>query len=129
MITRIVALAIFTTVIGVRPASAYLEIDWADGSATYVADGFVWLCIFTVIVAVAAFIGALSPSEASRGDVADATDSAEYFDSEAARFRAMSRKLDAETDLAENLIKARRTREELGEIEQLFGNKKTKRNR
>jgi len=46
--------------------------------------------------------------------------SAEQYDGEAARFRAMSRKLDAETELADSLIKAKRTRAELDDIEELF---------
>jgi Domain of unknown function (DUF4189) len=50
------------------------------------------------------------------------TRSAEDYDREAGRFRAMSRKLDAETELAESVIKAKRTRAELEDIEQMFGN-------
>ncbi len=53
-------------------------------------------------------------------DFASATRAAGRYDSEAARFRAMSRKLDAESDLAESLIKAKRTRAELDDIEKMF---------
>jgi hypothetical protein len=46
--------------------------------------------------------------------------SAERYDSEAARFQAMSRKLDAETELAESVIKAKRTQAELDDIQEMF---------
>ena len=45
---------------------------------------------------------------------------AELYDREAERFRAMSRKLVAEAELADSLIKAKRTRAELDDIEGLF---------
>jgi hypothetical protein len=45
--------------------------------------------------------------------------SADDCDNEAARFRAMSRKLDAETELAECFIKAKRTQAELSDNEEL----------
>lgn len=45
---------------------------------------------------------------------------AERYDNEAARFRAMGRKLDAEAELAESLIKAKRKQAELDDIEDMF---------
>jgi Domain of unknown function (DUF4189) len=47
-------------------------------------------------------------------------ESAQHYDSEAGRFRAMARRLDAETDLAESFINAKRRRAELDDIEEMF---------
>jgi hypothetical protein len=127
MIIRLSALAVLTTILGVRPAAAYFVINWPDGSATYLSEDFV---LFVIVIAIG-FVALVvwSFEDGGNAQVPDASESTEFYDSEAARFRALGRKLDAETDLAESVIKAKRTRAELDEIEEMFQDGKPKRRR
>ena len=108
------------------PTGGSLWIEYPDGSYTYVSNMLILVCIVFVICAVAAL--AIS-SSSTKGTELSATETAEYYDEEAARYRAMSRKLDAETDLAESVIKAKRTRAELDDIEEMFRDGKRRRRR
>jgi hypothetical protein len=110
-----------------QPAAA-LYIDHDDGTYTYVPNGFILFCVL-VFIAVVVVGMAVSASLKSGDDDANAADLARQFDDEAAQYRAMSRKLDAETDLAESWIKAKRTRAELDDIEAMFKNGKSRRRR
>ena len=62
-------------------------------------------------------------------DELNAPESPEYYDDQASRARALKRKLDAETALAESYINAKRTRAELDEIEAILEHDKAKRRR
>jgi hypothetical protein len=73
---------------------------------------------FVAVICVAAALRKQSFRKES--DFFGSTETAERYDGEAARFRAMSRKLDAETELADSVIKAKRTRAELDDIEEMF---------
>ncbi len=126
MVTRILAFAAVIPMMAVKPAAA-VWITYQDGTQSYIPNGAVFLFVlltlcFGIILAMVNSGGSVSST-----DDANESGSAEFYDSEAARFRAMSRKLDAETDLAENLIKAKRTRAELEEIAEMFRDGKTKR--
>jgi hypothetical protein len=110
----------------VRPAAAAFWVEWPNGYDTFVSDDAIF---WGVIIVVAFIVGAAVVSDSSRKAQLAAMDSTEYYEDEAARYRAMSRKLDAETDLAESLIKAKRTRAELDDVEQMFRNTKSSRRR
>jgi hypothetical protein len=119
--------SVFLLVVTTGPASA-LWIEWPNGSYTYVPNELI------ILAAIVALGGGLAAAFSSSSSVAsftvhdpDGLDSAEHYDSEAARFRALSRKLDAETDLAESVIKAKRTRAELHDVEELFRDRKSRR--
>jgi Domain of unknown function (DUF4189) len=73
---------------------------------------------FVVVIGVAAALR--KQSFRMESDFFGSRENAEHYDNEAARFRAMSRKLDAETELADSFIKAKRTRAELDDIEEMF---------
>lgn len=73
---------------------------------------------FVAVIGIAAALR--KQSFRMEADFSGSRETAERYDNEAARFRAMSRKLDAETELADSFIKAKRTRTELDEIEEMF---------
>jgi hypothetical protein len=112
-----------------QSAFADFWIEWPNGSATYVTDDeFFFALLFGVAVVIVGGIAASSSSSstASSSELS-ATELAQQYDDEAAQYRAMSRKLDAETDLAESVIKAKRTRAELDDIEDMFKDGKRRR--
>ena len=111
----------------VSPAAA-LEIDFNDGSYLYIPNGFILFCVLVFVAVVVVGVGISSSSKSTQDDV-NAADLARQYDDEAAQYRAMSRKLDAETDLAESWIKAKRTRAELDDIEAIFKDGKSRRRR
>lgn len=82
-----------------------------------------WQLVLLLVIGLIALIGVAVVLRKQKFDLASgySARSAEHYDSEAARFRAMSRKLDAETELAENVIKAKRRQAELEDIEEMFG--------
>jgi hypothetical protein len=124
---RLLMLSGISLVTMVSPAAA-LEIDFNDGSYLYIPNGVILFCVFIFVAVVAVGVG-MSSSSKSPADDAGAADLARQYDDEAAQCRAMSRKLDAETDLAESLIKAKRTRAELDDIEAIFKDGKSRRRR
>jgi hypothetical protein len=111
----------------VSPAVA-LEIDYNDGSYVYIPNGVI---LFLVLVFIASVVigGVISSPSNAKEDNTTEAERARQYDDAAAHYRAMSRKLDAETDLAESLIKAKRTRAELDDIEAVFKDGKTQRRR
>jgi len=126
---RLFAAAASILAVTVRPASAFW-IEWPNGSYTYVDGGVCFWAAVAAVVLVGVFVAAGSSANGSAAAYdADPAGSAEQYDDEAARLRAMSRKLDAETDLAESLIKAKRTRAELDDIEAMFRAGKLRRRR
>ncbi len=86
------------------------QIDWQ--LVLLLAVGFV------AVIGIAA--GLRKQSFLAESDFSGSTQTAERYDNEAARFRAMSRKLDAETELVDSFIKAKRTRAKLDDIEEMF---------
>jgi hypothetical protein len=111
----------------VRPAAAFW-IRVGDGYL-FIPDGLLLLGLGAFgVFTLAAMCGAFSSSSSSDGELST-TESADYYDNEASRLRAISRKLEAETDLAESVIKAKRTRAELEDIEEIFRDGKSRRRR
>ena len=113
------------------PAHADFWIDWPNGRSTYLTDGalFFWLFVGIVTLIVCAAASPSSKGESTSSSTLSATGLAQQYDDEASQYRAMSRKLDAETDLAESVIKAKRTRAELDDIEEFFRDDKRRRRR
>lgn len=122
-----VAALILATTAG--PASA-LWMEWPNGAYTYVPNELIILgaIVGLGVVLAAAFSSSSSTSSFTVHDPGG-FDSAEHYDQEAERVRALSRKLDAETDLAESYIKAKRTRAELDDVEEMFREDKRRRRR
>lgn len=122
---RVITLSGVLTAALAQPAAA-LWIEHADGTFTDIPDGIVFCVLVVVVVAgIASFASTSSTSSAD--EEVNAAELARQYDDEAAQYRAMSRKLDAETDLAESLIKAKRTRAELDDIESIFKDHKSRR--
>jgi flagellar biosynthesis/type III secretory pathway M-ring protein FliF/YscJ len=109
----------------VRPAAA-LWIDRQDGSSIYISNDLIfWSAVFVLAFIIAGlFVSSTFKVNESAAHDLSAADLAQQYDDETAQYRAMSRKLDAESDLAESLIKAKRTRAELDDIEEMFRNNK-----
>jgi hypothetical protein len=96
-----------------------------DGRASYIFDGVILIVVlFIGFIIVRVIFGSTSSGMAIGGSA-----SAEYFDHETARFQAMSRNLDAESELAESYVKARRTKAEVDELGEILGHDKAKRAR
>ena len=101
---------------------------WRDGSVSYLPDGVIALAaligLVVCIVVVAALIdGISSPSSVDQTggldlpDEIKKPDTVEHYEDMTARTRALKRKLDADTELAESYIKAARARAELDDLE------------
>jgi hypothetical protein len=125
-VCKVLMLAGVVMTVTAQPAAA-LEFDFIDGSYLYIPNGLILSCVLVFIAVVVVGIGTNSSSKSA--DDASATDLTRQYDDEAAQYRAMSRKLDAETDLAESLIKAKRTRAELDDVEEFFRDDKRRRQR
>jgi hypothetical protein len=113
------------------PAHADFWIDWPNGQSSYVTDDAFFVGLVIVVVAFLALCGLFSSSSGggTSGSSLSAADQAQQHDDEAAQYRAISRKLDAETDLADSLIKAKRTRAELDDVEEFLRDDKRRRRR
>jgi hypothetical protein len=127
---KLLTLTCSLSVVTVESAHADYWINWPNGQSTYVTDaGFFFFMGFAILVLIIVGV-ATSLSEGSTSDSSlSAVEQAQQYDDEAAQYRAMSRKLDAETDLAESLIKAKRTRAELDDVEEFLRDDKRRRRR
>ena len=98
----------------------------ADGSVTYVPDEIVMLLLLLAI-AVSLILDYVCSKHTSPSSVArmsldlpeevQTPESVEYYDDMSARTRALKRKLDADTELAESYIKAGRAKAELEDLD------------
>jgi hypothetical protein len=77
------------------------------------------LLVWTIVAVAIAAIVFQKRSFQSESDWFSATESANEYDLQAARYRAMSRKLDAETKFADSFINSRRKQAELDDHEEL----------
>ena len=127
MMRCIVALALLIAT-PATPAGAEYFLRWPNGLVTYLPDEMILLAV--LIGALACFWllystvdGSSSSSSITRMSV-DLPDemrkpeSVEYYDDMTERTRALKRKLDADTELAESYISASRARAELEEIDE-----------
>jgi hypothetical protein len=112
------------------PAVADFYIQRADGSYFVIPE------VLVLAVALAFLLGVIfkisdAVTSASSGDdlpvELSTPETADYYDDQAARARALKRQLDAETELAESYINAKRTKAQLDEIEEILGHDKAKR--
>ena|ERR1700676_2195487 len=115
----------------VGSAHADLLINWPNGESTYVTPDPLLVGIIALVGLV--FLYVLLPSSSGGDSTSDTSltsaEQTQQYDDEAAQYRALSRKLDAETDLADSLIKAKRARAELDDVEQFLRDDKRKRRR
>ena len=119
-------------VVGVTPAAADFYIELADGRYLVIPDLFAFMVAVSAIGGVLMIIASSSSSGRGGSDLPseiDTPEPAEYYEDQASRARALKRNLDAETELAESYINAKRTRAELDEIEEILGHDKAKRRR
>jgi len=100
--------------------SATAELPPANGTGTWSPTGLHLFFLLAGAAIVGLVIVALKRSSSVETGYSDFAQTAQAYDDEADRFRSMSRKLDAETELADSFIKAKRTRAELDDIEEMF---------
>jgi hypothetical protein len=127
---KAIAITCLLSAMTLQSARADFWIDWPNGQSTYVTDNafIIGLVVVVVFLALCGLLGSSSGGGTS-GSSLSATDQAQQYEDEAAQYRAMSRKLDAETDLADSLIKAKRTRAELDDVEEFLRDDKRRRRR
>jgi hypothetical protein len=112
------------------PAVADFYFRLPNGRYLYLPDE---LILFAGVVLLAVAIGILTADDSSKHtgagflDEISTPESVEYYEDQAARTRALKRKLDEETELAESVINAKRARAELDEIEEILNHDKAKR--
>jgi hypothetical protein len=116
----------------IRSAAADFYFQLPDGRYLVVPDGLVLLGVLVFVVIAGGLVAGTLASKGDRESLPDeigSPQSSEYYDDQAARMRALKRKLDAETDLAESYINAKRTRAELDELPEILGHDKARRRR
>jgi hypothetical protein len=129
MITRI--LPVLLLVATARPPDAGYYLYWRDGSVSYLPDELIGLAaLVALVVGVAVLLACIDGATSSSGVTQMSLDlpeeirepeSVEQYEDMAARTRALKRKLDADTDLAESYIKAARTRAALDDLDETPG--------
>ena len=126
---KVITITCLLSAVTLQSARADFWIDWPNGQSTYVTDDAFFVGLVVVVVAFLVLCGLLGSSSGgdTSGSSLSATDQAQQYEDEAAQYRAMSRKLDAETDLADSLIKAKRTRAELDDVEEFLRDDKRRR--
>jgi hypothetical protein len=124
MIPRRIVLALLSLNFATPAGASYLY--WRNGSVTYLPDE---LMLFAVALAAAALLWLVLNENASSSSIGQMSldlpdevrepESVEYYDDMTDRTRALKRKLDADTDLAQSYISAARARAELDEIAEI----------
>jgi hypothetical protein len=127
MIPRILALALLI-LSSASQAEAALYLHWRDGSVTHVPDEMIMLALVIGALACLWFLFSIMEDTSSSSSVDQVSldlpeevrtpESVEYYDDMTERTRALKRKLDADTELAESYIGAARARAELEEIDE-----------
>jgi hypothetical protein len=111
----------------------YLVITWSNGTVSYLPAEI--LIVGLVLLAIALLIGIVvdafeaSPVNASSTYELSMPETAEHYEEQATQIRAIARKLDAETELAERYINAKRTRALLEELPEIIEHDKATRRR
>ena len=113
------------------PAAADFYIQMSDGRYLIIPGGFLMLCGLAALVTTVIFVISQSDTAKQAGDEISfeisTPESSDYYDDQAARARALKRKLDAEVDLAKSYIDAARTKAELDELTEILDLDKAKR--
>jgi hypothetical protein len=114
------------TVGSAHPAVAAYYVYWNDGSFTYVPDQVVILALLLGLLLYAGWVFARidRTSSSSLTRLSDylpqeirEPDTAEHYDEMTERTRALKRKLDADTELAESYFRAARVKAELEDLD------------
>jgi hypothetical protein len=111
------------------PAAASLYIHLSNGRFLILPDGLVLFLFAVVALGAICWVYEAATGASSNGlpeEIAN-SNSADYYDDQAARLRALKRKLDAETQLNDSKITAARTKAELDELSDIIRHDKTKR--
>src|SRR5262245_17739234 len=124
MIPRRIVLALLSLNITTPAGASYLH--WPNGSVTHLPDGLMVLAVLGCVAAT--FWLLLNEDSSSSSSVARMSldlpeevrepESVEYYDDMTERTRALKRKLDADTELAESYLKAARARVDLEDIDE-----------
>lgn len=120
MVNRIALLAVMTVYGAIPAAAREYTVRWADGSPR--EKTVIFLIILAVLCFVIFAVVLVSTSSSPVGSfggrypLGAPTQPVEYYEDQAARYRAIKRELDAQIDLAESYINARRTRAELEDL-------------
>jgi flagellar biosynthesis/type III secretory pathway M-ring protein FliF/YscJ len=122
---RALALALGAVATMTTPAAADFWLQMGD-RWVYVSNGLVILVVVFVVVVI---IIAAAASDSAEKSEQSASQSADHFDNEAARLRALKRKLDAQTELTESQIRAALKDDEAKEICELIRHGRAKRRR
>jgi hypothetical protein len=131
MLVRILPLILLTGV-SATPADAGRYVYWRDGSVTYLPDEVVTLAVvlglLLCIGLVFACIAGVSSSSVTRMSLdlpeeIREPDTVKHYEEMTERTRALKRKLDADTELAESYIKAARARAALDDLDDTPGEK------
>jgi hypothetical protein len=124
MIPRIIAFALLVLNSATPAGASYLY--WRDGSVTYVPDEII---LALLVAGAAACLWHLNEHSSGSSIVSEMSldlpdevrepESVEYYDDVTERTRALKRKLDAETELAESYIRAARAKAELEDLDNI----------
>jgi hypothetical protein len=130
--TRLFLLVLAAAAAASSPVAADFYLQLPNGNYLFIPDLFVVAVALSIVLSII-YAVTHSGGSASVGDdlptELSTPESADYYEDQASRARALKRKLDAETDLAESFINAKRTRAELDEIEEILRHDKAKRRR
>jgi hypothetical protein len=131
MTMRVPFLSAVLTLLTMPSARADYYVPLADGTYLQLSDP---LLFFGAVVVFAVLFTAITKtsSKSAADDLPkelQSTETAEQYEQEARRARALARKLDAETELKESQIRAAIKSDELKEIEELLRNGKSRRGR
>jgi hypothetical protein len=128
MMTRVPFLSATLTLFAVSSARADYYMPPADG-----IDFNIPLPLFVFAAIIAVLMGVItSDSKNAADDLPEelqSTVTAEQYEQEARRARALARKFDAETELKESQIRAAIKSDELKEVEEVLRNGKSRRGR
>jgi hypothetical protein len=126
-----VMLACLLSILSLGSARADLLVNWPNGESTYVTPEplLVGVIAFVCLVFLYAVLPSSSGGDSSSDESLTSIEQVQQYDDEAAQYRALSRKLDAEAGLADSLIKAKRARAELDDVEQFLRDDKRRRRR
>jgi hypothetical protein len=108
-------------------AAADFYIEMPDGSWLFIPEPLLLVFVLLSVLALGSIMTAGGSRERrTAGDDLGfpqglgTPESSEYYDDQAAKARALKRKLDAETELAESYLKGKRVRAELDEVEYIL---------
>src|ERR1700730_9869003 len=130
--TRLFLLVLAAAATASSPAAADFYIRLPNGDYLFIPEEFVVAVALAIVLSIIYAVTHARSSASASDDLPtelSTPESADYYEDQASRARALKRKLDAETELAESFINAKRTRAELDEFEEILRHDKAKRRR